>query len=135
MESDIERSAKSVISLINRFLHSVDEMDATILVPHRLMDVPAVALPLSMKDEETASTMKDNNDLFKFYTMLLNTRDEILWGARQTAAANEVCPIAEQLQKFSRTLAGLTDLAVQLKDRYEDGVQNINGRNSPTSHS
>lgn len=129
----LQNNDKSVVSVMNQFLRSVDEMDSTVLVPRRLMDVPAVQLQGTIVEEEgKATTMKDN-DLFQFYTMLLHTRNEILWGGKPSESKN-CCPIAEQLQQFSRTLVDLTDMAVQLKDRYEYDVRNGtgSGRNSPT---
>ena len=127
----MEKSTNSVISLMNQFLRSVDDMDSTILVPHRLVDVPAIHL--CGQDSKTVETtkMNEDNDLYNFYTMLLNTRNEILWGGQTTNNENP-CPIAEQLKICNRALVELTNLAIQLKDRYEDGVRH--GRNSPTTY-
>lgn len=113
------KSLKSVISAMNQFLRSIDEMDSTVLVPRRLMDVPACQL----KDTDLKGelTINNDNDLFKFYTMLLDTRDEILWGGKDSGSEN-CCPIVKQLEQFSRTLVDLTDIANQLKDRYEIDV-------------
>lgn len=127
-----ENNTKSVISVINQFLSSVDEMDSTVLVPRRLMDKPACQLQSTNLEAERK--INENNDLFKFYTMLLDTRNEILWGGKASESQND-CPIVEQLQQFSRTLVNLTDLATQLKDRYEHDVRNGtgSGRNSPAT--
>lgn len=125
------KSLKSVIYVMNQFLRSVDEMDSTVLVPRRLMDVPACQLQGTNLEGEL--TLNNDNDLFKFYTMLLDTRNEIMWGRNDS----ENCPIANQLQQFSKTLVDLTDMANQLKDRYENDITgngSPNERCSPTSN-
>jgi hypothetical protein len=118
-----EHSKNSVITAMNQFLSSVDEMDSTVLVPRRLMDIPAVQLQRTHKDDK--EILEEDIDLFKFYTMLVETRDEIKWGGRaHTEDSSSVCPIVQQLQQFSRVLNDLTDMAVQLKERYEYDVNN-----------
>ena len=125
---------------MNQFIRSVDEMDSTVLVPRRLMDIPAVQLQRQRKQIEVDSptepesegreVLHDNIDLFKFYTMLVETRDELLCGGADES--NSTCrPIVKQLQQFSRIFNDLTDMAIQLKERYEYDVNNGSGRNSP----
>jgi hypothetical protein len=122
-----EHSKNSVVTAMNQFIRSVDEMDSTVLVPRRLMDIPAVQL---QRSERTQVDNGDNTDLFKFYTMLVETRDEILWGGRSTDESSNLCPIVQQLQQFSRVLNDLTDMADQLKERYEHDVNT--GTNMPS---
>ena len=122
-----EHSKNSVITAMNQFIRSVDEMDSTVLVPRRLMDIPAVQLHRTQADKDHKEILEDNIDLFKFYTMLVETRDEIKWGGRSsTHDSSNLCPIVQQLQQFSRVLNDLTDMAVQLKERYEYDVNNTN---------
>ena len=122
-----EHSKNSVITAMNQFIRSVDEMDSTVLVPRRLMDIPAVQLHRTQADKDHKEIIQDNIDLFKFYTMLVETRDEIKWGGRTiTDDSSNLCPIVQQLQQFSRVLNDLTDMAVQLKERYEYDVNNTN---------
>ncbi|CAB3984975.1 Hypothetical predicted protein [Paramuricea clavata] len=131
----IEESSKnSVITAMRQFIHSVDEMDSTVLVPRRLMDIPAVQLERAQVNKDNQEILQDNIDLFKFYTMLVETRDEMIWGGRSTdAESSSVCPIVKQLQQFARVLNDLTDMADQLKERYEYDINNIgSGRNSPS---
>ena len=122
-----EHSKNSVITAMNQFIRSVDEMDSTVLVPRRLMDIPAVQLHRAQADKDHKEILEDNIDLFKFYNMLVETRDEIKWGGRtSTDDSSNLCPIVQQLQQFSRVLNDLTDMAVQLKERYEYDVNNTN---------
>ena len=119
-----EHSKNSVITAMNQFISSVDEMDSTVLVPRRLMDIPALQLKRT-EDKGSSKILQDNNDLFKFFTMLVETRDEIRWGRPSTDESSSVCPIVQQLQQFSRILHELTDMAVQIKERYEYDVNNV----------
>ncbi|XP_028405469.1 mid1-interacting protein 1A-like [Dendronephthya gigantea] len=132
-----ERSKNSVITAMNQFIHSVDEMDSTVLVPRRLMDIPAVQLQRRQlevdlpTEPEGREMLHDNIDLFKFYTMLVQTRDELIWGGANTDESNSTCrQIVKQLQQFSRIFNDLTDMAIQLKERYEHDVNNGSGGNS-----
>lgn len=127
-----EHSKDSVITAMNQFIRSVDDMDSTVLVPRRLMDIPAVQLQQRARvNADDKEIVQENIDLFNFYTMLVETRDEIKWGCRSKDESNTVCPIVNQLQNFTRVLNNLTDMAVQLKDRYEYELNNFgNTRNA-----
>lgn len=117
-------SKNSVITAMNQFISSVDEMDSTVLVPRRLMDIPALQLKRT-QDKDSSKIVQDNTDLFKFFTMLVETRDEIKWGRLSTCESSSVYPIAQQLQQFGLVLRELTDMAVRIKDRYENDVNNV----------
>lgn len=71
-------SQQSILYAMDRFVKSVHNMDATVLVPSRLRDM-----------ETTCSTSKHtprvpsplaNADLHSFYLMLNNVKKELLWG-------------------------------------------------------
>lgn len=128
-----EISKNSVITAMNQFIRSVDEMDSTVLVPRRLMDIPAVQLQQTQLKDDADILQYSDIDLFKFYTMLVETRNEMMWGGRTTAEeSSNACPIVKQLDQFARVLNDLTDAAVKLKERYENDVNNVSGRNSPS---
>lgn len=126
-----EQSRNSLVTAMNQFIRSVDEMDSTVLVPTRLMDIPAVQLDTqgSNNINDERKIIQDNVDLFKFYTMLMEARDEVVWGCRSTEESSHSSLIANQLKQFSRVLNELTDMAVKLKERYEHDI-NV-GTNSP----
>ena len=130
MMSTRERGISSVIAAMNQFICSVDEMDSAVLVPRRLMDIPAVQLQKTQVNKDDIEILQENVDLFKFYTILVEARDKIKWGGPTTDETNGVCPILNQLQRFARVLNDLTDMADQLKKRYEYDVNNASkGRN------
>jgi len=83
----------SLLSTMERFVKTVDDMNETILVPCRLMD---------LKFDEQASSglvggdvsggdhakrlMQDLNgvDLFQFYSMLNSVKNDLMWGNKQS---------------------------------------------------
>lgn len=74
-------SQQSVLSAMDRFVLAVDNMNETVMVPSRLMD-------MSPFDENDSSNNNNNNfnkgsavDLHAFYTMLNSVKTELIWGA------------------------------------------------------
>lgn len=70
-------SSHSVVCGMNNFVKAVNNMDDTILVPSRLIDMRMVEdkkrrIPRSLFE----------SDLFSFYTMLKTVRNELLWGPK-----------------------------------------------------
>lgn len=71
-------SQQSVLSAMDRFVLAVDNMNETVMVPSRLMDMSA----------DTKSTTTTNSsppppsslDLHAFYTMLNSVKTELIWG-------------------------------------------------------
>ncbi|XP_013776513.1 uncharacterized protein LOC106461251 [Limulus polyphemus] len=79
-------SKQSVLSAMDRFVKSVKNMDATVLVPSRLKDM----------DINSESTEKHplpidllfKTDLFSFYSMLHDVKNELLWGPSSTRVSD-----------------------------------------------
>ncbi|XP_023216203.1 mid1-interacting protein 1A-like [Centruroides sculpturatus] len=70
-EESFACSQQSVLSAMDRFVVAVNNMDATVLVPSRLRDMDITKpLPSSI----------NNPDLFSFYNMLKDVKNELLWG-------------------------------------------------------
>ncbi|KAJ6222120.1 hypothetical protein RDWZM_000665 [Blomia tropicalis] len=74
-------SQQSILSAMDRFVKSVNNMDATVLVPSRLRDMETVPLKSSNQSAINGipSTLT-NTDLHSFYLMLNNVKKELLWG-------------------------------------------------------
>lgn len=65
-------SQQSVLSAMDRFVLAVDNMNETVMVPSRLMDMSA--------DNNKISPSPQSVDLHAFYTMLNSVKTELLWG-------------------------------------------------------
>lgn len=63
-------SQQSVLSAMDRFVLAVDNMNETVMVPSRLMDMSA--------DNKISTT--PSIDLHAFYTMLNTVKTELIWG-------------------------------------------------------
>lgn len=81
-------SQQSILSAMDRFVKSVNNMDATVLVPSRLRDMD-FDCPVSEKRPSLSLT---SSDLFSFYSMLKDAKTELLWGGATTGAAGVMGP-------------------------------------------
>lgn len=80
-KEDLACSQQSVLTAMDRFVKSVNNMSSTVLVPSKLkdMDVPSTAgLP---------APLTSNNGLFHFYNMFKDVKNELLWGPRTGESA------------------------------------------------
>lgn len=66
---------------MERFVEAVQEMDETILVPSRLMDLEA-------GDSGDSAGLASSTDLYGLYTMVNCVKNELLWGANLSCADN-----------------------------------------------
>nr|CAH7763401.1 unnamed protein product [Callosobruchus chinensis] len=87
LNEDAEFSQQSILTVMERFVKSVNKMDETILVPCRLMDQ-------KVGDEQDPAQKTQNTkckhpmvhhtfhsaDLFQIYNMLNSAKDNLLWG-------------------------------------------------------
>lgn len=73
-EEKFSCSQQSVLSAMDRFVTAVNNMDATVLVPSRLRD-----MDVSKTSQPPPSTIS-NPDLFTYYNMLKDVKNELLWG-------------------------------------------------------
>ncbi|XP_046383433.1 mid1-interacting protein 1 [Ischnura elegans] len=95
-----EFSNQSILNTMKCFVRAVNEMDETILVPCRLMD-------MKLSDGATEPPMKNNSssrhrfrrqtfaedlagsDLYSIYTMVNAVREELLWGSDLSEVAED----------------------------------------------
>lgn len=75
-----EFSNASIMNAMEKFVSAVQEMDETILVPCRLMDLKVG----DSADKEDGKTMvhqlMNHADLYSLYTMVNAVKNELLWG-------------------------------------------------------
>lgn len=83
---ETEVSRQSVIKRIDDFVDAVTEMDATILVPCRLMDLKVDdSITSNQKTRENAA-LRDT-DLYKLYTLVNNVKNQLQWGGKEQQPA------------------------------------------------
>jgi hypothetical protein len=87
-QSEANHSNGSLLSSMDRFVQTVDDMNETILVPCRLMDMKFDQSMVSEKEMDKESVigkrlMANLNgvDLFQFYTMLNSVKNDLKWGS------------------------------------------------------
>ncbi|XP_073993726.1 mid1-interacting protein 1 [Rhodnius prolixus] len=74
-------SSGSIMKAMERFVEAVQEMDETILVPSRLMDLEA-------GDTGDTAGLASSTDLYGLYTMVNCVKNELLWGVNMSCADN-----------------------------------------------
>lgn len=79
-EDSFTCSQQSILSAMDRFVKSVNNMDATVLVPSRLRD-----MDLTDKAGRAPPPNLTHTDLYSFYNMLNDVKNELLWGPSTTA--------------------------------------------------
>ncbi|XP_050043506.1 mid1-interacting protein 1A [Dermacentor andersoni] len=84
-------SQQSILSAMDRFVRSVNNMDATVLVPSRLRD-----MDLTDKAGRAPPANLMQTDLYSFYNMLNDVKNELLWGP-SAAATSAVVPLTGAL--------------------------------------
>ncbi|XP_035213525.1 mid1-interacting protein 1A-like [Stegodyphus dumicola] len=77
-------SQQSVLSAIDRFVRAVNNMDATVLVPSRLRDMEVQNRRKSCPPPPPG--LQHHQDLFSFYSMLKDVKNELLWGPSSMGA-------------------------------------------------
>ncbi|KAK9504905.1 hypothetical protein O3M35_009075 [Rhynocoris fuscipes] len=81
---EAEFSNGSIMKAMERFVEAVQEMDETILVPSRLMDLEAGA------SGDTAG-LASSTDLYGLYTMVNCVKNELLWGVNSSNVNDNYC--------------------------------------------
>lgn len=71
-------SQQSVLSAMDRFVKAVNNMDSTVLVPSRLQDMEVSNE--NSKFSRCLPTGLNNTDVYRFYIMLKDVKNELLWG-------------------------------------------------------
>jgi len=75
-------SQQSILSAMERFVKTVNNMNATVLVPSKLRD-----MDVSGKCATSIPPALANTDLYNFFVMLNDVKKELLWGPGTAAAA------------------------------------------------
>lgn len=79
METEV--SKQSVIKRIDDFVDAVTEMDGTILVPSRLMDLKVDDSITSNKKTRENAALRDT-DLYKLFTLVNTVKNQLQWGGK-----------------------------------------------------
>lgn len=74
-------SQQSVLSAMDRFVKAVNNMDSTVLVPSRLQDMEVQNENNKFKCLPAGF---NNSDVYRFYLMLKDVKNELLWGPTVT---------------------------------------------------
>jgi len=130
-------SQQSLLSAMNRFVHAVNDMDETIMIPSRLRDIPVGEVHQQPKNGSTQAVVPSQNanaDLYTFYSMLNAVKGELVRGPKSEADEEEgehtTDDIARHTAEMFRhhlkglftVLSQLTDTAQKLTKRYQEEV-------------
>lgn len=120
-------SRENLPDVLSEFLTAIDDMSNTVLVPHRLVDIPEEnELPSGncqcsqSKDDSLVKPGKELNDsgLYGTYHMLLDIKEELTTGKKTSA---EGC-FRSHLKAVMESMKYLTWLAKSLTKNYCDEV-------------
>lgn len=91
--SEAEFSSQSIMKAIEKFVEAVQEMDETILVPCRLMDLQVgdTTDTVGMKSSKRGGDRDGlhSTDLHSLYTLVNLVKTELLWGANEQPPEEE----------------------------------------------
>ncbi|KAG7254422.1 hypothetical protein CRUP_017371 [Coryphaenoides rupestris] len=76
----------SLFNAMHRFLGAVNTMDETVMVPSLLRDVP---LDLDQDRDHDRDQEQEEVDMYDHYQLLKSIRQDIEWGVRRAALADE----------------------------------------------
>ena len=112
MVSHYEDSGHSLLNVLEKFIHAADQMDSTILVPSKLMDVPITDITNPSSD----AFLQNNMDLRGFYSMVKATRTELCQGSK-FVGENEtyLCPMQHELREIFNRIKQYTLVAKYIK--------------------
>lgn len=91
---EAEFSSQSIMKAMETFVQAVQEMDETILVPSRLMDLEVgdSEEAVVLKPKTKTASERDNlkcTDLYSLYSMVNCVKNELLWGQNKNAPEEE----------------------------------------------
>ncbi|XP_022254051.1 uncharacterized protein LOC111088385 [Limulus polyphemus] len=75
--NNLSFSQQSLLNVMDRFVKSVKNMEATVLVPSRLKDMDADSESI---ERQSIPNRQYKTNLFTFYSLLNDVRHELLWG-------------------------------------------------------
>lgn len=132
--------SQSLLSAMNKFVHAVNIMDVTVMIPSKLHDMETITPTPATNNSALIPTVDKTapSDLYNFYTMLNAIKSELVRGpteddeeenvhadehSRQTAAM-----FRHHLKGLFNVLHQLTDSANFLTGRYQEelGDGNMN---------
>lgn len=87
--------AQSILSAMDRFVKSVNNMNSTLLVPSKLRDMD---LPGPNKNARGIPPALVNADLYSFYEMLNDVKKELLWGSTAGVTSQAAATLARLSQ-------------------------------------
>ena len=132
---------------MNRFVHAVNDMDETIMIPSRLRDIPVDGVQQPAKNGTTTQAVvpSQSTDLYTFYSMLNAVKAELVRGPRSETEEEEGEHAQDDLSRqtaemFRHHLKGLftvlnqlTDTAQKLTKRYQEEVGDTSVSTRPIS--
>ena len=106
-------SQQSVLSAMDRFVKAVNNMDSTVLVPSRLQD-----MDVSNENNKFSRCLPEclsNTDVYNFYVMLKDVKNELLWGPT-------VAPPAPSLSSSGRSSPNNTRVMKHVRQPSDDSL-------------
>lgn len=126
-------SQQSILSAMDRFVKSVNNMDATVLVPSKLQDMETVGV----KSSPRIPCALSKADLHSFYLMLNNVKKELLWGpgtvtsSRQTSHGYAMCSTSSS--ESSSVASGASTVQLKQHSRQCSEMDSIGSLGSTAS--
>lgn len=138
-----ESSTKSILTTMNTFVKAVNEMEDTILIPSRLLDMA----PESKEDPKAIVPIESgngqNNDLFAFYQMLNAIKQELVQGptdegdpdapGHDDQSSKVAKAFRHHLQGLFGVLKQLTGSANFITSRYQEEIGELASGSGATS--
>lgn len=107
-------SQQSVLSAMDRFVKSVNNMDSTVLVPSRLQDMDVSNE--NSKFSRCLPASLSNTDVYNFYIMLKDVKNELLWGPTM------VPPVLPSLSSSGRSSPSNTRVMKHVRQPSDDSL-------------
>lgn len=102
-----EFSNASILNSMEKFVKAVNEMEETILVPSRLLDLSVGDADdtVSQKGLSTIKETMPHTDLYRLYNIVTKTKLEMLWSQKSNddKAQDEEDEMCEELRRKNRT--------------------------------
>lgn len=77
---ETEFSNQSIMHAMEKFVKTVQEMDETILVPCRLLDLKVGDAGDKTTEQAPVSALLNHADLYALYSMIKGVKNDLLWG-------------------------------------------------------
>lgn len=148
---DHKTTSQSLLSALNRFVHAVDSMEDTVMIPSRLKDVqvPREITPPQGETEQNLNPVVEGSDLFECYSLINSIKSELMSGPikgeegfesdvssecsddSEDSTASDTCrKTADEFRYHLQGLFGLlhqlTGTAKFITNKYENEVEQMN---------